>query len=80
MDENTQGNRSQRTRVQSEKAMNSDCNVVKNLFKSNSSPELIVNKNTEHNEEISEDKTVKPSQEDASQMLSLTQNSQVYHM
>ena len=71
-----QGSRSLRRKTQSEKAMNSECTIVKNIFKSNSSPELIVNKDTEHTEEISIEKSEQPSQGDASQLLSLTQNSQ----
>ena len=71
-----QGSRSLRRKTQSEKAMNSECTIVKNIFKSNSSPELMVNKDTEHTEEISGEKSEQPSQGDASQLLSLTQNSQ----
>ena len=47
MDENTkQMRRSDRKQTPSEKAIHSECNIVKNLIKPNSSPELSGDKNT----------------------------------
>ena len=77
MDENTkQMRRSDRKQTPSEKAIHSECNIVKNLIKPNSSPELSGDKNTESKEGTNENSMVQPSQMQQSQLISLTQNSQ----
>lgn len=75
MDEK-QVRRSDRKQILSEKALNSECNIIKNIIKPNSAPELSGDKNTESKEETNENSMVQPSQMQQSQLISLTQNSQ----
>ena len=81
--------KSVRRQTPSERAINSECDIVKNIINPNSPPELSGDKNTEckeetnensmvqkSKEETNENSMVQPSQTQQSQIISLTQNSQ----